>query len=266
MNHNRLLMQTSGLALILLLLVSCGTPQPTPTPTRTPMPPTPTAQGPSWDYVALGDSIAAQSRSYPYFYAAHIEADQGVRVRLNNLARNGMTSGDLLWSLRNLQPFRDAISEAEVVTVVIGVNDVVTPLVGPYKSGNCGGEDNRDCIRDALESFGLNYDAAIAEILALCSSQTMVRTMTYYYPDLADWGLDEDLRPFIEPMNDHIIQVASENNIPVALVHLVFNGPDGEQDPILEGYLVNDGLHPSELGATVIADLHQELGYEYTPR
>ena len=65
---------------------------------------------------------------------------------------------------------------------------------------------------------------------------------------------------------DHIVQAASENNIPVALVHLVFNGPDGEQDPILEGYLINDGLHPSELGATVIADLHQELGYEYTCR
>ena len=263
MNHNRLLMQTSGLALILLLLVSCGTPQPTPTPTRTPMPPTPTAQVPSWDYVALGDSIAAQSGSYPYFYAAHIEADQGVRVRLDNLARSGAMSGDLLWSLRNLQPVRDAISEAEVVTLVIGINDLLRPLLGPYKSGNCGGEDNRDCIRDALESFELNYDAALAEILALCSSQTIVRTMTLYCPDLANSGLDEDLRPFIEPMNDHIIQAASENNIPVALVHLVFNGPDGEQAPILEGYL-KDELHPSELGATVIADLHRELGYETT--
>ncbi len=202
--------------------------------------------------------------SYAVPYAAHMEADLGVKVRLDNRGVPGKESAWLLGNLRNNQQWRDAISEAEIVTLVIGANDLNWPLIGPYKSGDCGGEDNRDCLRDALESFRVNYDAIVAELFTLCSSKTIIRTMTYHYYSLGNWGLDEDLRPFFEPLNDLIIQAASENNIPVALVHLAFNGPDGDEDPADKGYLASDGLHTSEVGAAVIADLHQELGYEYT--
>ena len=232
-------------------------------PTPTPMPPTPTSP-PEWDYVALGDSIVAQYYSYAKPYAAHIEADLGVKVRLNNRGINGMDSYGLLNSLRSNQVWRDRISEAEIVTLVIGDADLIYALIGDYQRGDCGGEDNRDCLRDALESSRMNYDAIIAELLTLCSSKTIIRTMTYYYGSLEDYGFDGDLRPFYEPLNDHIIQTAAENNIPVALVHLAFNGPDGDEDPADKGYLADDGLHPSEVGAAVIADLHRELGYAYT--
>jgi len=261
-----------GLTLIMALFVTCGTPQPTltpvpPIPTATPtaVPPTPTATPiPEWDYVALGDSHVALRISYVDPYAAHIEDDLGVKVRLERWGVSGMTSGELLDRLRNNQKLRDAISEAEVVTLVIGPNDLYWPLVDPDGRGNCGGEDLRDCIRDALESFRVNYDAIIAELFTLCSSKTIIRTMTNHYGNLRYWGFNEDLRPFFEPLNDHIVQAASENNIPVALAHLAFNGPDGDEDPADKGYLASDGVHASELGATVIADLHQELGYEYT--
>jgi lysophospholipase L1-like esterase len=202
--------------------------------------------------------------SYVNPYAAHIEEDLGVKVRLEKWGVSGMTSAQLLDRLRTNQMLRDEISEAEVVTLVIGANDVNYPLIGPYKSGDCGGEDNRDCIRDAIKSFRVNYDAIIAELFTLCSSKTIIRTMTIYYGSLETWGVDDDLRPFFEPLNDQIVQAASENNIPVAMVHLAFNGPDGDEDPADKGYLASDGVHASELGAAVIADLHRELGYEYT--
>ena len=230
--------------------------------TQTAEAPTPTAP-PEWDYVARGDSIVALS-SYAKPYAAHIEADLGVKVRLDNRGRSGIESGTLLNALRSNQVWRDAISEAEIVTLVIGDADLIYALIGDYQRGDCGGEDNRDCLRDALESSRMNYDAIIAELLTLCSSKTIIRTMTYYYGSLEDYGFDGDLRPFYEPLNDDIIQATSENNIPVALVHSAFNGPNGDEDPADKGYLADDGLHPSEVGAAVIADLHRELGYEYT--
>ena len=231
--------------------------------TQTAEAPTPTPL-PEWDYVALGDSIVALG-SYARPYAAHIEADLGVKIRLDNRGRSGIESVNLLSVLRNDQTVRDAISEAEIVTLVIGCNDLNWPLLSSYKHGDCGGEDNRDCLRDALESFRTNYDAIIAELFTLCSSKTIIRTMTYHYGTLGYYGLlGEDLRPFYEPLNDHIIQAASENNIPVALVHLAFNGLDGDEDPAYKGYLGTDGYNVSEVGAAVIADLHQELGYEYT--
>lgn len=177
MNHKRLLPQMIGLILIFLLLASCGTPQPTPT--LTPVPPTPTAtstpEGSSWDYVALGDSEVTMPVSYVNPYAAYIEDNLGVKVRLDKWGFPGMKSDQLLDRLRNNQLLRDALGEAEVVTLVIGYNDVALQL-GPYKRGDCGGEDNRDCIRDALKSFRVNYDAIIAELFTLCSSKTIIRT------------------------------------------------------------------------------------------
>jgi lysophospholipase L1-like esterase len=219
---------------------------------------------PEWDYVALGDSIVALRGSYADHYAAHIEADLSVKVRLENWGESGMPSDQLLELLRNTQPLRDDISEAEIVTLVIGANDLNLPLVGPYKDGECGGHDNRDCLWDALKSFRANYDAILAEILTLCASGTIIRTMTYHYYSLARWGVDEDLRPLFGPLNDHIIAAASENNIPVALVHLAFNGPDGDEDPADKGYLLFDGVHTTKKGAAAIGDLHRQLGYEFT--
>jgi lysophospholipase L1-like esterase len=119
-------------------------------------------------------------------------------------------------------------------------------------------------VRYALETFRANYDTIIAELFTLCSSGAIIRTMTYYYGSLADSGYDGDLRPFYVPLNDHIIQASAENGIPVALVHLAFNGPDGDGNAEVKGYLSADGLHPSAAGAALIADLHRELGYEPT--
>lgn len=202
--------------------------------------------------------------SYAVPYAAHIEADLGVRVRLDNRGVAGMKSDELLELLLSDQELRNAISGAEIVTLVIGFNDLGLALTDPNGRGNCGSADTADCLRDALEAFKRNYDAICAELFTLCSSKAIIRTMTYHYGSLNQWGFYDDLRPFFEPLNDYIVQAASENNIPVALVHLAYNGPEGDEDPVAKGYLMPDRLHPNKEGAAVIADLHRELGYEVT--
>jgi hypothetical protein len=193
-----------------------------------------------------------------------MEADLGAKVELDNWGRVNLGSFGLLSELRDNQRLRDAIGEAGIVTLVIGANDLLSPLSSLLKREDCGGEDIRDCLRDEIESFEANYDAILAELLTLCSSKTIIRTMTYAPGSLEDWDFDGDPVALFEPLNDHIIQASSENNIPVALVHVAFHGPDGDQDPMDKGYLAADGLAPNEMGAAVIADAHRELGYEFT--
>ena len=81
----------------------------------------------SWDYVALGDSLAAgvgAERGYVDRYAAHLRNDTGARVRVSNFGVGGQTSSELLDALRGDESLRRAIEGAEVVTFNIGINDL----------------------------------------------------------------------------------------------------------------------------------------------
>src|SRR5215217_5557179 len=72
----------------------------------------------SWDYVAIGDSLATGFGAFSGYvprYEAHIETDTGVAVTRTNLGRNGWTSSQLLSALRSDPTFRRAIREAEIV-------------------------------------------------------------------------------------------------------------------------------------------------------
>src|SRR5215217_207622 len=73
----------------------------------------------SWDYVALGDSLATGFGAFSGYvprYEAHIETDTEVAVTRTNLGQNGWTSSQLLSALRNDAKFKRATRRAEVVT------------------------------------------------------------------------------------------------------------------------------------------------------
>ncbi|HET6688633.1 MAG TPA: GDSL-type esterase/lipase family protein, partial [Rubrobacter sp.] len=139
----------------------------------------------SWDYVALGDSLATgygAFKGYVPRYEAHIETDTGVAVTRTNLGRNGWTSSQLLSALRSDPTFRRATREAEIITWNIGGNDLRAARTS-YKNGTCGGVDNQDCLRASVATFKTNWTAITAEVLELRStSDTIVRTMDIYNP------------------------------------------------------------------------------------
>jgi hypothetical protein len=64
------------------------------------------------------------------------------------------------------------------------------------------------------------------------------------------------------------VEAASEHNIPVARVDLAWNGPNLDEDPVAKGYICGDvsslmsGVHPSEEGNRVIAEVLRKLGYK----
>jgi lysophospholipase L1-like esterase len=203
----------------------------------------------SWDYVALGDSLAAgvgARRGYVDRYAAHLRGDTGARVEVVNLGMSGQTSSELLYALRNDASMRRALGGAEVVTFNIGINDLGR-AGRAYENGTCGGGDGEGCLRAAVEEVKANWDAVLSELSGLRSTQdTIIRTAGLGYTP----RVDEVFEPYLREVNRHIATTAADNGIPHAEVNL---GEEG---------MSPDGVHPNDKGYEVIAERLRELGYD----
>jgi len=202
----------------------------------------------SWDYVALGDSLAVGigARSgYVDRYASYIRTETGIRVKVVNLGQSGQTSSQLLRALRSDTSLRRTLSEAEVITFNIGINDL-GHAGEAYRNGTCGGDDNEKCLRAAVGTFEENWDAVIAELLSLRSTgDTIVRTAGIGYTP----RVDKDFESYVEEVNRHVATTAANNDVPYAQPYL------GKK------YISPDGVHPNDNGYEVIADQLRKLGY-----
>jgi lysophospholipase L1-like esterase len=202
----------------------------------------------TWDYVALGDSLAAgvgAREGYVARYAAHIESDTGARVEVLNLGVSGQTSSELLYALRNEESMRRALAAAEVVTFNIGINDL-GHAGEAYERGACGGDDGQKCLRAAVAELEENWDAIVAEILSLRSTEnTVIRTAGLgYTPRVA-----AVFESYVARVDRHIATTSATSGIPYAQPHL----RDRHMSP--------DGVHPNDAGYEVIAGRLRELGY-----
>jgi lysophospholipase L1-like esterase len=206
------------------------------------------AHSASWDYVALGDSLAAgvgAHRGYVDRYADYISTDTGASVRVVNLGQSGQTSSQLLDALRNDQSMRRNLRGAEIITFNIGINDLGR-AGEDYASGSCGGKDNRRCLRTAVERVEGNWDAIVSELLMLRSTdEAVVRTAGIGYTP----RVEEVFKPYLDEVDRHIATTAAEKEIPCA-------------QPYLDEEHINpDGVHPNDTGYKVIADRLRSLGY-----
>jgi lysophospholipase L1-like esterase len=202
----------------------------------------------SWDYVALGDSLAAgvgAQRGYVDRYAAHLRNDTGARVRVTNLGVSGQTSSELLVALRGDESMRRAIEGAEVVTFNIGINDL-GHAGAAYQEGTCGGEDGEECLREAVEALKDNWDAIATKLLGLRSTgNTIIRTPGLGYTPRAE----DDLEHYVSEVNRHIASTARSKAVPYVEI------PAGEIG------MSPDGVHPNDAGYATIADRLQGLGF-----
>lgn len=208
-----------------------------------------TASAPvSWDYVGLGDSLAAgvgARKGYVERYADHAATDTGARVEVTNLGRSGQTSPQLLAVLRDDEAVRRELRAAEIITFNIGINDLGRAGEA-YENGTCGGKDNEDCLRSAVERVKRNWEAVVAEILGLRSTEdAIIRTAGLGYTP----RVDEVYEPYLREVNRHIAETAAENEIPYAQPYLD------------DGYMSPDGIHPNDDGYGVIAERLRALGY-----
>ena len=210
--------------------------------------------GTEWDYLALGDTRTAIG-SWPDLYAAHIETDLGVQICVQNWGSGSQTSEALLVEIRENASLRFAIQQAEVLTVWTGGYTVWEALTKEYVS----------CGESLVKDFGNDLDQIIAVILGLRNpNPTIIRLLTFYQLRvnvLRELGFQEEKAHCLAAYNEQVHRVGARYNIPVAQVHLAFNGPEGDDDPEELGYL-KDMIQYSPEGDAVIADLLRELGYE----
>ena len=202
-----------------------------------------------WDYVALGDSLAAgvgARRGYVPRYAEHLRRDADANVRVTNLGVSGQTSSQLLHSFRADPETRKALRGAEVVTLNIGLNDL-GQAGSAYESGTCGGSQNRACLREAVDKVERNWDAIFNEISSLRSSEgTIIRTVGLGYTPRTEGVFG----PYLAKVTRHIDSAADIADIPYAEVRLDDEG------------ISADGLHPNDKGYRMIANRLRSLGYE----
>jgi lysophospholipase L1-like esterase len=202
-----------------------------------------------WDYVALGDSLAAgvgARQGYVPRYAEHLQRDADANVRVTNLGVSGQTSSQLLHSLRADPEIRRALREAEVVTLNIGLNDLGQAR-SSYESGTCGGSQNQACLRKVVDKVERNWDAITYEISSLHPSEdTIIRTIGLGYTPRTEGVFG----PYLTRVTRHFDSAADNAHIPYAEVRL-----DNES-------MSADGLHPNDKGYRLIADRLRSLGYK----
>jgi hypothetical protein len=214
----------------------------------------------------MGDSIMFDLGSR---YSGHLERDLGIKVRIHDWTRGSCGSSCLLNYLRTSSELQQQIREAEIVIFDIGFKVFEGPAYtyGLGSPGQCGGPDNQDCLREALQMYQTETEAIFAELVSLRRpSEALIRTMdTYQFAvkELKAAGAFTVANTYWREANTHLIQVATKHHIPVAQTYAAFMGPKGDEDPRQKGLVQRDGIHPTEAGTDLIAELFRDLGYNY---
>ena len=230
-----------------------------------------------WDLVYICDSTGWGVAEK---YAENIERDTKKTVRVKDYAIGGLSALevlDVLYSdpeeLDNNDKFKSLqydITEAEVVVLFAnprgelsrgGVQGGMEKCID-YKAGN----PPDSCTPQMYQPFTKNLKAIYKEIFSLRDGEpTIIRAVDLYNPVISEHrkrNMEIECRKCQETFNKAIRNAADEFSIPFVSVYDAFNGPDHDEDPREKGYIGDDGIHTSEKGKQLIADLLSKIGYE----
>jgi lysophospholipase L1-like esterase len=250
---NRNLFHFTLLAITMaLILAGCASPTPTLTPVTKAVPtateiaptntpePTATPNGPSWTYIAFGDSWPYGAhcngcKPFPQLFADALAVTTDHSIHFINLTTNGGTSQSLLNSIQRFQNIRDAVMSADIIVIATGANDL-DPAFDLYVAGNCGGADHFDCFRKVAEGWRVSFDGILTEIESLRSGKpTAIRLVTNSNEFLFDPGLIDlfgtkfglEGGALITAMHhDVLCEVAAKHGAKCVDLRPVLNGPN----------------------------------------
>ena len=118
------------------------------------------------DYVAIGEAAIGIPGAYssPPHYAAGIEADLGVKVNVQVFTAHDMTAYKMPDGLRTAQRWREVLSEAEAMNLVVGHNEVVWVSITAIQAEQCRGDDGMDRVKDNLAGAEEGYDEVLPTV------------------------------------------------------------------------------------------------------
>ncbi len=227
-----------------------------------------------WDLVYISDSTGWGVAEK---YAENIRRDTGKKVQVKDYATGGLPAIKVLEVLSSdpgdmenddeFKSLRSDIAEAEVIVFF------VNPRGDPSKGGAHGGMEDciraakppDDCTLELYEPYTRNLEAVYALIFALRDGKpTIIRALDLYNPIISihrERNMEIECTSCQETFNTAIQQAAEAFNIPLISIYDAFNGPDHDEDPREKGFIGPDGIHASEKGKQVIADLLSDAGY-----
>jgi lysophospholipase L1-like esterase len=231
-----------------------------------------TSAAPNWKVVALGDSDTTgqgdPSRvGWVGRYASLLRQKLGLTVTVVNLAQEGMTSGQLLASVRSDPSTRSALRGAQIVLLGIGgadMNGGDTRL----QRGKCQPEA---CYAPVMQAFGRNFDATAASIQSLKRGTTFaLRAIT---PETSLIGAEDLIPPFLERYATRISvyqgksfgrlicgSMTKHGGRCVDLLH-AFSGPQGTDNAYKKGLMSRtECCYPTAKGQQLIAELLYKTG------
>lgn len=223
-------------------------------------------------YVALGDSITAAEDGAPGDRIGYVDryADAlGDDYRVRNLGVSGWTSRDLLRTLQRREGVRESVRRADVLTIYIGTNDILTAHRRYVwsKPRDCGGKYETRCLKAAVNRFHKRYESILRIVSRLRGGDMdNVAAVTVYQPFVAT-SKRRDTHPprandfrtvklFYDALNRRLEVLAARQGVDVVDVRRIVNGRHGRGDGIRRGMLLQrppDGVHPTNKGHRAVA-------------
>jgi lysophospholipase L1-like esterase len=226
-------------------------------------------------YLAMGDSIPFEpsggGESFFARYRTMLEEDFGVDVDAREHKVGGQRTDEFLEQLRSNDQLREDLAAADVVTLRIPDHEWIEPMMTAVGANgldpsDCGGEDEQQCLRDAIDTYKRDVDQIFEELTAIVDpSHTVVRVQDTYQlgTNQQTAAMFDIIYPYWREAQEYIQQVADGYGIPVAHVFDDFMGTDGAYvDLVAKGLVDPDGSHPTAEGALRIATLMHDLGYD----
>ncbi len=223
------------------------------------------AEIPQNKFAVLGDSIASGYGldNAHTCYASLISAEKS--YHLTNDAVPGHTTLDLLNVICNSENARKAISNADLISVSIGGNDLIQ-LLSKSKDDTSAMLDimlngvNAKVVKNAVENVKFNLNGVCTE-LRLLNPDAPIIFQTIYNPLYANdqySSYASFAEMFVPVMIDVLTELCNEyENIFIADVYTAFDAyykETGSYDIIH-----SDGIHPSDKGHALIADVVLEV-------
>ena len=209
-------------------------------------------------------------------FASQIEDDTGVHVVLEDNVGPELGAGHVLEALQMEEPpmqswelqLADDLRQAEVVVMFVNPAESIDPE-RPLDHAGCFENREPDCGPEFDEQYTADMKAIWVKILELRAGQpTILRAMDTYVPLVALWkehGVFEACTLCWENELAAARLAAEAYGIPFLSRYDAFNGADHSEDPREKGFIVSDGVHPSDLAAQYAAELLSQMGYEPVP-